>query len=153
VGPAAASAALQLRRRRGWMRQASSPRAPAPLLELRSQAAKTTQVSESAARKKANWLCTGQSVARAYARSGGRWRTWASSARLMTSSPCSAPFRIWLRNFVWVEKPQAGRNRVLRRPDETRRGAWAALNGPGGRRNSLASRPVRIQPSPTQHTF
>ena len=34
------------------MREASSPRAPAPLLELRSQAAKTTQVSESAARKK-----------------------------------------------------------------------------------------------------
>ena len=51
--------------------------------------------------KKANRLGTGQSAARAYARSGGRWRTWASSARLMASSPCSPRFRIW------VEKPPA----------------------------------------------
>ena len=154
MGPGAASAALQLRRRRGWMREASSPRAPAPLLELRSQAAKTTQVSESAARNKRIGWAQGRARARAYPRSGGRWRTWASSARLMASSPCSARFRIWLlRGFVlggeaasrrrawtpcvsrWRDETRAMRMGRVKRAGRTIRRLAQCRSGPAARSN------------------
>jgi hypothetical protein len=108
--PPAASAALQLRRRRGRMQDANAPpRAPTPVLTLKSQTA-NTELSVPAARSEAvrvqRYPLRGlREVRRAVEDVGEERATHGGGVA------CAAPLRIWLRCF-WVEREAASGRRA-----------------------------------------
>jgi hypothetical protein len=158
---AAASAALQLRRRRGRMQDANAPpRAPTPVLTLKSQTA-NTEFSVPAARSEVvrvqRYPLRGlREVRRAVEDVGEERATHGGGVA------CAAPLRIWLRCF-WVDGERSRKRKadgVCGRSLGWRLQGGAGASGCGLGRKKRAGIKLKsqqgqdpAQPSPARQTF